>query len=436
MILLGATFELDHIIKNMLGRTARNVRKSGVQRRNFASAALSPRDVVIVSTARTPIGSFSGALASMTAPQLGSVAIKGVLERSKVDPAEIQEVLLGQVIQAGVGQAPARQATIFSGLPNTVITTTVNKVCASGMKTIMQGSQSIMLGHQDVVIAGGMESMSNVPYYLEKARNGHRLGHAQATDGLIKDGLWDVYNNIHMGNCAEDCAKKYNITREDQDAYAVESYSRAQRSIAEGTFKNEIVPVTLPTKRPTDKTVVVEEDEEPKNIKLDKLPTLRPAFDKSGTVTAANASSLNDGASAVLLMSAQKAQQLGLKPLARIIGFADAAQAPIEFTTAPAKAIPKLFKQFNIQQSSVDLYEINEAFSVVSIANNKLLNLDPSTVNIYGGAVALGHAIGNSGTRIVITLLNALQRTGKRTGVAAICNGGGEASAIAIERLD
>lgn len=403
--------------------------------RNF-STAFKGREVVIVATARTPIGSFNGALASVSAPQLGAVAIKAVLERSKLDAAQVQEVMMGQVLQAAVGQAPARQASLHAGLPNSVITSTINKVCASGMKSIMLGSQSIALGNQDIIIAGGMESMSNVPYYLEKARSGHRLGHVQTTDGIIKDGLWDVYNNFHMGNCAEDCAKKYTISREEQDSYAVESYSRAQKAIADGVFRSEIVPVSIAGKRPTDKATSVQEDEEPQNIKLDKIPSLRPAFDKAGTVTAANASSLNDGASAVLLMSADKAKELGLKPLARILGFADAAQAPIDFTTAPALAIPKLLQQCHIDPKSVDLYEINEAFSVVSIANNRLLQLEPSKVNIYGGAVALGHAIGNSGSRIVITLLNALQRTEKKIGVAAICNGGGEASAIAIERLD
>eukprot|EP01117_Protostelium_nocturnum_P003992 TRINITY_DN15263_c0_g1_i1.p1 TRINITY_DN15263_c0_g1~~TRINITY_DN15263_c0_g1_i1.p1 ORF type:complete len:428 (-),score=154.85 TRINITY_DN15263_c0_g1_i1:44-1327(-) len=391
------------------------------------------REVVIVATSRTPVGSFGGSLASMTAPQLGSVVIKSLLEKVKLDPKHVDEVQMGEVISAGVGQAPTRQAALGAGLPNGVITTTVNKVCASGMKAIMNGAQSIMLGQNDVVIAGGMESMSNIPYYMDKLRNGARLGHAQVYDGILKDGLTDAYHNFHMGNCAEDCAKKYNITREQQDNYAIESYKRAQKAVAEGVFKDEITPVTVTVNK---QNTVVSEDEEPSKAKLDKMPSLKPAFDKNGTVTAANSSKLNDGASAVLLMSAEKAKELGLKPLARVIGFADAAQAPIEFTTAPALAVPKMFEKWGINKDSVDFYEINEAFSVVSIANNQLLKLDPSKVNVYGGAVSMGHAIGNSGSRIVVTLLNVLQRKNGKIGVAAICNGGGEASALAIERLD
>jgi acetyl-CoA C-acetyltransferase len=391
------------------------------------------KEVYIISTARTPIGSFGGSLASLTAPQLGATAIKGLLKKSGVDPKEIQEVILGNVLTANVGQAPARQAAIFAGLGYDVPCTTINKVCASGSKAIMLAAQSIMLGLSDVVIAGGMESMSNVPYYLDKGRNGYKLGNGQVVDGLIKDGLWDVYNDFHMGNAAELTAKEMNISREMQDAFAIESYKRSAAASNSGIFKEEIVGVEIAQKG-TDPLIILE-DEEFKKVNFDKIPTLKPVFQKDGTVTAANASTLNDGAAAVLLMSKEKAQALGLKPLARIIGFADAEQKPEWFTTTPSIAIPKAIQNAKINPSDVDFYEINEAFSVVSIANNMKLNLDPAKVNIYGGAVSLGHPIGCSGARIVTTLVNVLNQKKAKIGVTGICNGGGGASAIVIEKM-
>lgn len=389
------------------------------------------KEVYIISTARTPIGSFGGSLSALTATQLGAHAIKSALEKVKLDPKEVQEVYMGNVLSAGVGQAPVTQASIWSGIPNTTPGTTVNKVCASGMKAIMLGAESIMLGLNDCVVAGGMESMSNVPYYLDKARNGYKLGHGSITDGLVKDGLWDVYKDYHMGNAAELCATECKISREDQDAYALESYKRSRDAYAAGMFKDEITPVSVPVRGKD--PIIVSEDEEYKNLKADKVAGLKPAFQKDGTVTAANASKLNDGAAAVILMSKEKAEKLGLKPIAKIRGFADAQQAPEWFTTTPSKALPKAAERAGLKLENVDFFEINEAFSVVSIANNQLMNLNPEKVNVFGGAVSLGHPLGASGARIVVTLLNVLKQKGGKIGAAGICNGGGGASAIIVE---
>jgi acetyl-CoA C-acetyltransferase len=391
------------------------------------------KEVYIVSAVRTPIGSFGGTLSSISATQLGAHAIKAALEKIKLDPKEVQEVYMGNVMSANLGQAPVTQASIYAGIPNTVPGTTVNKVCASGMKAIMLGAESIMLGDNDVVVAGGMENMSSVPYYLDKARNGYRLGNGSITDGLVKDGLWDVYKDFHMGNAAELCATECKISREDQDAYAIDSYKRSAEAYKKGLFKEEITPVSIP-QRGKD-PIVMSEDEEYKNVKMDKIPTLKPAFQKDGTVTAANASKLNDGASAVVLMSKAKADALGIKPLAKIRSFADAQQAPEWFTTAPSKALPKAVAKAGLKMSDIEFFEINEAFSVVAIANNKEMKLDPSKVNVNGGAVALGHPLGSSGCRIVVTLLYVLQQNNAKIGAAGICNGGGGASAIVIERV-
>ena len=391
------------------------------------------KEVYIVSAVRTPIGSFGGALSALSATQLGATAIKAAMERIKLDPKEVQEVFMGNVLAANVGQAPVTQASIWSGIPNTVPGTTINKVCASGMKAIMLGAESIMIGDNDVVVAGGMESMSNVPYYLDKARNGYRLGHGSITDGLVKDGLWDVYNDYHMGSAAELCATECKISREDQDAYAIESYKRSADAYSKGLFKDEIVPVSVP-QRGKD-PLIVTDDEEYKNVKVDKIPTLKPAFQKEGTVTAANASKLNDGAAAVILMSKEKADQLGIKPIAKIRGFADAQQAPEWFTTTPSKAIPKAIAKAGLKQSDVEYYEINEAFSVVSIANNIQMKLDPAKVNVNGGAVSLGHPLGCSGARIIVTLLHVLKQHNAKIGAAGICNGGGGASALVVEMV-
>jgi acetyl-CoA C-acetyltransferase len=391
------------------------------------------KSVYIVSAVRTPIGAMNGSLSSLTATQLGSIAIKGALEKAGIAPEMVQEVYMGNVISAGLGQAPATQAMLGAGIPNTVPSTTVNKVCASGSKAIMMAASSIMMGINDVVVAGGMESMSNVPYYLDKARNGYRLGHGTVIDGLIKDGLWDVYKDFHMGNAAEICAREYNFTREDQDNFAIESYTRAQNAYAKNAFADEIIPVSIPVRGKDPITVSV--DEEYTKVNFDKLKTLKPAFEKEGTITAANASKLNDGSSAMVLMSEEKMNELGLKPLAKIIGFADAAQAPEWFTTTPALAIPKALKMAGIELKDVDFFELNEAFSVVGLVNNKLLGLDDKKVNVYGGAVALGHPIGSSGARIVGTLATILNKEGGRYGVTGICNGGGGASAIVLERV-
>jgi acetyl-CoA C-acetyltransferase len=390
------------------------------------------KEVYIISAARTPIGSFGGFLSSLSASQLGATAIKAAVERAGIDAGQIQEVFMGNVLSANLGQAPATQAAKFAGLPD-VPATTINKVCASGTKAIMLAAQSIALGQNDIVIAGGMESMSNVPYYLDKARNGYRLGDGKIIDGLVKDGLWDVYNDYHMGSAAELCATDCNISREDQDAYAIESYKRSQAAQTAGKFKNEIASVEIKDRK--GEISIISEDEEVHSVKFDKIPSLKAVFKKDGTVTAANASTLNDGAAALVLMSKEKAEELGLKPLARIVSYADAQQAPEWFTTSPSKAIPIALKRAGLKTDEVDFFEINEAFSVVSLANNQILKLDPNKVNINGGAVAMGHPLGASGARIVVTLIHVLQQNNAKIGLAAICNGGGGASALIIENL-
>lgn len=391
------------------------------------------KEVYIISAVRTPIGSFGGSLASLSATQLGAIAIKGALAKAGVDPAEVQEVIMGNVLPANLGQAPARQAALFAGLGYEVECTTVNKVCASGTKAIMFAAQAIMLGHKEVVVAGGMESMSNVPFYLDKARFGAKLGHGQMTDGLLKDGLWDVYNDYHMGNAAENTAREMGITREMQDTFAIESYRRSAAAAEAGYMQDEIVPVEIP-QRGKD-PLLVTADEEYTKVNFDKIASLKPVFDKEGTITAANASTLNDGAAAVVLMSREKAEALGVKPIARIRGFADAEQEPKWFTTSPALAIPKALKNAGVAASEVDYYEINEAFAVVSLANNQKLNLQNDNVNIFGGAVSLGHPLGASGARIVTTLCNVLEKKNGKIGVAGICNGGGGASALVLEMI-
>ncbi|KXO00219.1 acetyl-CoA acetyltransferase [Aequorivita aquimaris] len=388
--------------------------------------------VVIVSAARTPIGSFMGSLSSLTATQLGSAAIKGALNKINLDPSAVQEVYMGNVVQAGVGQAPARQAALGAGIPDTVPATTVNKVCASGMKAVMQAAQAIALGDADVIVAGGMESMSNIPHYVHM-RSGTKFGPATLIDGMQKDGLVDAYDHNAMGTCADLCATEYNFSREDQDAFAIKSYERSAKAWAEGKFKNEVVSVEVPQRR--GESVVVSEDEEFKNVKMDKIASLRPAFSKDGTVTAANASTINDGAGAMILMSEVKAKELGLTPLAFIKSYADAAQEPKWFTTAPAKALPKAIAKAGIDIKDVDYFEFNEAFAVVGLANMKILGLNDSNVNVNGGAVSLGHPLGCSGVRILITLLNVLKQNDAKIGAAAICNGGGGASAMVIERI-
>lgn len=391
------------------------------------------REVVIVSAVRTPIGSFGGALSGFSATQLGGLAIKAAVEKAGIKPADVQEVYMGNVLSANIGQAPATQAAKFAGLPD-VPSTTINKVCASGTKAIMLAAQSIALGQNDIIVAGGMESMSNVPYYLDKARNGYRLGHGQITDGLVKDGLWDVYNDYHMGSAAELCAADCAITREEQDEFAISSYKKSQAAQTEGKFDSEIIAVEVKDRKGD--VTLISKDEEPFAVKFDKIPGLKPVFKKDGTVTAANASTLNDGAAALVLMSADKAKELGLKPLAKILAYADAQQAPEWFTTAPAKAIPLALKNAGKSIADVDYFEINEAFSVVSLANNKLLDLDENKVNVNGGAVSLGHPLGASGARIVVTLMAVLAQNNGKIGVAGICNGGGGASAIVIEKLN
>jgi len=388
--------------------------------------------VVIVSAARTPIGSFMGSLSSLTATQLGSAAIKGALEKVNLDPTLVQEVFMGNVVQAGVGQAPARQAALGAGLSDTVPATTINKVCASGMKAVMQAAQAIALGDVDIVVAGGMESMSNIPHYVHM-RSGTKFGPATLIDGMQKDGLVDAYDHNAMGTCADLCATEYDFSREDQDAFAIKSYERTARAWAEGKFDEEVIPVEVPQRR--GEPVVVSEDEEFKNVKMDRISTLRPAFTKDGTVTAANASTINDGAGAMILMSEAKAKELGLTPLAFIKGYADAAQEPKWFTTAPSKALPKAIAKAGIDIKDVDFFEFNEAFAVVGLANMKILGLDDSNVNVNGGAVSLGHPLGCSGVRILITLLNVLKQNDAKIGAAAICNGGGGASAMVIERM-
>lgn len=390
-------------------------------------------EAIILSAARTPIGSFLGSLASVPAPRLGAVAAKAALERAGVRPEDVQEVFVGSVLPANVGQAPARQVALFSGLPNTVPCTTVNKVCGSGLKTVMLAAQAVRAGDVEVVLAGGMESMSNVPFYVDGARTGLRFGDQKLIDGMIKDGLWDVYNDYHMGSAAELCAKECDVPREAQDEFAKESYRRAKATQAAGWFKDEIVPVPVPQKKGD--PVLVSEDEEPGRGDPSKFGSLRPSFDKNGTVTAANASSLNDGASMLVVASKAWADKRGLKPLARIVGYGQAAQAPEWFTTAPAKAIELTLDRLSLKISDIDLFEINEAFSVVSLANERKLGLDPAKVNVHGGAVALGHPIGASGARILTTLLYALNRHGKKRGLASLCIGGGEAVALVVERV-
>lgn len=389
------------------------------------------KEVVIVSAARTPIGSFLGALSTISAPKLGAVAIKGALDKINLKPELVDEVLMGNVVQAGTGQAPARQAAIYAGIPDTVPCTTVNKVCSSGMKAVMQAAQSIALGDTEIVVAGGMENMSLIPHYLH-ARTGTKFGPASLIDGMQKDGLVDAYDQNAMGVCADDCATEYNFSREDQDAFAIQSYTRSAAAWDAGKFDNEVVPVEVPQRR--GKPIVVSKDEEYTNVKIEKIPALRPAFTKEGTVTAANASTINDGAGAMVLMSADKAKELGLTPLATIKSYADAAQEPKWFTTAPAKALPKALDKAGIKLEDVDFFEFNEAFSVVGLANMKILGLSDDKVNVNGGAVSLGHPLGCSGVRILITLLNVLEQNDAKIGAAAICNGGGGASALVLQR--
>lgn len=390
------------------------------------------KEVYIVSAVRTAFGSFGGTLAGVSATRLGAAAIKGALDKIKLDGKLVNEVIMGSVLQANLGQAPARQAAKFAGLPDHVNCTTVNKVCASGMKSIMLAAQSIMLGDNDVVVAGGMENMSSVPFYSDSTRWGAKYGNAQLIDGLAKDGLTDVYGDFPMGNCAELCAKEMNFSREAQDAFAIESYKKSAAAWSAGKFKDEVVEITVKTKKGD---VLFSEDEEYKNVNFEKIPTLKPVFIKEGTVTAANASTMNDGAAALVLMSKEKAEELGLKPLAKIKGFADAEQAPEWFTTSPSLAMPKAAQKAGLTIKDLDYFEFNEAFSVVGLANIKLLDLDASKVNVNGGAVSLGHPLGASGARIIVTLINVLKQNGGKFGGAAICNGGGGASAMVIENI-
>ncbi|MCM4161828.1 acetyl-CoA C-acyltransferase [Antarcticibacterium flavum] len=389
------------------------------------------KEVVIVSAARTPIGSFLGSLSTVPATKLGSIAIKGALDKINLKPELVDEVLMGNVVQAGLGQAPARQAALGAGIPYNVSCTTVNKVCASGMKAVMQGAQSIALGDAEIIVAGGMENMSMIPHYLH-LRNGQKFGPATMIDGLQKDGLSDAYDQSAMGVCADACAVEHEFSREDQDAYAIQSYERSAKAWKDGKFDNEVVPVEVPQRR--GEPVIFKEDEEYKNVKIDKIASLRPAFSKDGTVTAANASTINDGAGAVILMSREKADELGLKSLGTIKGFADAAQDPKLFTTSPAKALPRALDKAGISKDDVDFFEFNEAFSIVGLANMKLMGLTDKNTNVNGGAVSLGHPLGCSGVRIIITLLSVLEQNNAKTGAAAICNGGGGASAIVIQR--
>lgn len=388
------------------------------------------KNVVIVAAVRTPIGSFLGSLSSVSASKLGTVAIKGAMDKINLDPSSVNEVLMGNVIQAGVGQAPARQAAIGAGIPDTVPCTTVNKVCASGMKAVMLGAQSIMLGDNDIVIAGGMENMSRIPHYVH-LRNGHKFGPQTMIDGMQKDGLVDAYDGNAMGVCADKCAVGHEFSREDQDAFAIQSYERSAAAWEAGKFDDEVVPVAVPQRRGDD--VIISKDEEYTNVRMEKIPNLRPAFTKDGTVTAANASTINDGAGAVILMSEEKAKELNLEPLCVIKGFADAAHEPEWFTTAPSKALPKALAKAGVSQDDVDFFELNEAFSVVGLANMKILGLSDKNVNVNGGAVSLGHPLGCSGVRILITLINVLKQNNGKLGAAAICNGGGGASAMVIE---
>ena len=387
------------------------------------------KEVVIVSAVRTPIGSFLGSLSEVSASKLGAAAIKGALQKIDLDPSLVDEVFMGNVVQAGIGQAPAKQAALFAGLPDSIPCTTVNKVCASGMKSIAFAAQAIKCGDADIVVAGGMENMSMIPHYMN-GRKGQKFGNIQIEDGLLKDGLVNVYDGKHMGTCGDACADKYEFTREDQDKFAISSYQRSAEAWNAGKFNDEVIPVEIPQRR--GEPIILAEDEEFKNVKLDKIPKLRPAFSKDGTVTAANASTLNDGAAALVIMSKEKANELGIEPIATIKGYADASQEPEWFTTAPAKALPKALSKAGIDASQVDFYELNEAFSVVGLANIKLLELDPAKVNVHGGAVSLGHPLGCSGARIIVTLINVLKHHNAKTGAAGICNGGGGASAMVI----
>lgn len=391
------------------------------------------KEVYILAAVRTPIGSFGGSLKDLSATKLGAAAIKAALEKSGVSPDDVDDVLMGCVIQANLGQAPARQASKFAGLPDKVNATTINKVCASGMKSISLGAQSIMLGDADIVVAGGMESMSNVPFYSENMRWGNKFGGITMADGLQKDGLVDVYDGLAMGNAADFCASSCGITREEQDAFAIESYKRSQAAVNEGRFDNEVVPVSIPQRKGD--PVVFAKDEEPFNVKFDKIAGLKGAFSKDGTVTAANASTLNDGAAAVVLISREKAEALGLKPIAKIIGYADAEQEPIQFTTTPSIAVPKAVKKAGLKMEDIEYFELNEAFSVVGIENTRRMKLDPEKVNVNGGAVSIGHPLGASGARIIVTLLNVLKQKGAKYGAAGICNGGGGASAMVVEMM-
>ena len=388
------------------------------------------KKVVIVSAKRTAIGSLGGSLSSFSSGQLGSFAIKSVVEDSKIDPQLIDEVIMGNVLMGGQGQAPARQSAIFAGLPNKTECMTINKMCGSGLKAVMLAQQAIALGDAEIIIAGGQESMSNAPYMLLSARNGYRLGHGEIKDSIVLDGLWDVYNNIHMGSCAESCAKDFSFTREELDAFAIESYRRAIEATNSGRFKNEICPIKISSKSGE---IIVDKDEEPTKVKFDKIPTLKPVFEKNGVVTAANASSINDGAAALIVMSEEKAKELGLKPLVEIVAQSSAAKAPIDFTTAPADAINKVLKKAGMTTKEIDLYEINEAFAVVSLAVNKLLGLTNANVNVNGGAVALGHPIGASGARILVTLIYEMKKRNLEFGLASLCIGGGEASALIVK---
>lgn len=394
---------------------------------------MNKKEVYIISAVRTPMGSFGGGLKDFSATKLGAIAIKAALEKAGLQSSQVQDVLMGCVMQANLGQAPARQAAKFAGLPDEVNCTTVNKVCASGMKAITQAAQSIALGDADIVVAGGMESMSNVPFYVDSLRWGNKYGNTNLIDGLAKDGLTDVYNGQAMGNAAELCAKECNISRNEQDAFAIESYKRSQAAWAEGKFTDEIVPVEIPQRKGD--PVKFFKDEEPFNVKFDKIPELKPAFQKEGTVTAANASTMNDGAAALVLMSKEKAGELGLKPIARIVSYADAEQAPDWFTTTPAIAVPKAVGRAGLQMSDIDYWELNEAFAVVGIENTKRMKLDPAKVNVHGGAVSLGHPLGASGARIIVTLINVLKHNKGKYGAAGICNGGGGASAMVIENM-
>lgn len=390
------------------------------------------KKVVIVSAKRTAIGSFQGAFAETSATTLGSLVIKAVLDDVKIDYSLVDEVIMGNVLPAGLGQAPARQAAIYAGLPNSTECLTINKMCGSGLKAVMLAHQAIQLGDAEIIVAGGMENMTMAPYLLPKARAGFRMGHGEVIDSMVYDGLWDVYNNFHMGSCAEACARDFKFTREELDAFAVESYNRTLKAQKDGIFKNEIIPVTLKSRKGD---VVIDTDEEPGKVKFDKISTLRPAFEKDGVVTAANASKINDGAAALLIMSDEKAKKLGLTPIAEIVAQASAAKAPIEFTTAPADAIQKVLNRANMKKEDIDLFEINEAFAVVSLAVNKILDLDTTKINVNGGAIALGHPIGASGARILTTLLHQMKKQNSKFGLASLCIGGGEASAVIVKQV-